>query len=72
MVEVRDKPELIFGQFGLSKVEYKGALRGRYKGPETCHWYDVERGKIMYIDNRDRARMLGLMDAQGAHVFEGL
>lgn len=69
---IQDKPELIFGQNGLSKVTYQGTLKGRYKGPETCHWYEVEAGKVLYVDNRDRARMLGLKDAQGARVFEGL
>ena len=69
---IQDKPELIFGQNGLSKVTYTGTLKGRYKGPETCHWYEVEAGKVLYVDNRDRARMLGLKDADGARVFEGL
>jgi hypothetical protein len=69
---VRDKPELIFGQFGLSKVKYSGAQKGRYKGPETCHWYEVEAEKVLYIDNRDRVRMLGLKDAFDRHIFEGL
>ena len=68
---MRDKPELIFGQFGLSKVLYQGMLKGRYKGPETCHWYEVERGRVMYVDVRDREKMLKLRDAQGAAIFEG-
>ena len=68
---MRDKPELIFGQFGLSKVTYTGTLKGRYKGPETCHWYEVERGRVMYVDVRDREKMLKLRDAQGAAIFEG-
>lgn len=71
-MEVRDKPELIFGQFGLSKVKYRGSAKGRYKGPETCHWYEVEWGKVLYIDNRDRVHLLGLKDAVGVNVFEGL
>jgi len=69
---VRDKPELIFGQFGLSKVTYVGRLKGTYKGPETCHWYEVEHGRVLYIDNRDRVKMLGLLDGDGAHLFEGV
>ena len=71
-MDVRDVPELIFGQHGLSKVTYVGANRGRYKGPETCHWYEVEPGRVMYVDNRDRVRMLTLKDGKGEHVFEGL
>jgi hypothetical protein len=53
-------------------VTYTGTLKGRYKGPETCHWYEVEAGKVIYVDNRDRERMLGLKDGEGHYVFEGL
>jgi hypothetical protein len=71
MVELVEKPEAIFGQFGLTKIVYQGTAKGRYKGPETCHWYQVEAGKTLYVDNRDRGQMLLLKDGENEFVFTG-
>lgn len=71
-MEIPSKPELIFGQLGLTKIVYQGTVKGKYKGPETCHWYEVEPGKTMYVDNRDRGQMLLLKDGEGAFIFAGL
>lgn len=71
-MELADKPEAIFGQYGLSKVKYLGPATGRYKGPQTCHWYEVAPARVLYVDNRDRGHFLGLKDAQGKDLFEGL
>ena len=68
-MEIPSKPELIFGQFGLSKVAYTGTAKGRYKGPETCHWYEVEPGRVLYVDNRDKPPMLAYKDGEGATIF---
>lgn len=68
-MEIPSKPELIFGQYGLSKVQYLGAAVGRYKGPETCHWYEVTAGRVLYVDNRDKPPMLAYKDGQGASLF---
>lgn len=69
-MDVAEKPEAIFGQYGLSKVAYQGTAKGRYKGPETCHWYEVAPGKVLYVDNRDKGKFLSLRDAQGRNLFE--
>ena len=71
-MEIPSKPELIFGQYGLTKIAYQGQAKGRYKGPETCHWYEVEQGKVIYVDSRDRGQMLLLKDGEGRFIFEGM
>ena len=71
-MDILERPEAIFGQYGLTKIVYQGTTKGRYKGPETCHWYQVEPGKALYVDNRDRGQMLLLKDGEGGFVFGSL
>ena len=63
-------PPMLFGEKGLILVTYLGDLQGKYKGPETCHVYEVKREqRNMYIDRRDAKHLLGVKNAKGENLF---
>ena len=60
---------VIFGQYGLRKVDYLGTLNGRYKAPVTCHLYEVRVGQPLYVDQRDLGTLLSLRGGAGEELF---
>lgn len=59
----------MFGAEGLIKVLYDGELRGAYRGPHTCHVYQVEPGRSFWMDKGDASAMVGYKSADGGLLF---
>lgn len=58
------------GEAGLTLVGYMGRDKGRYKGPMTCHLYEVDPGKpFMYLDSREVDHFVALRGAAGEELF---
>jgi hypothetical protein len=57
--------------YGLSKVEYLGAVTGKWKGPNTCHQYPFSpERRISWIDPRDQEALLKQNDEDDKPYFK--
>ena len=62
---------MIFGMFGLEKVEYLGDMNGTWKGPETCIMYEFGRdSRIHWVDVRDLGHLLTVKDTTNEALFQ--
>ena len=59
------------GEQGLFKVRYLGDMNGKWRGKETCHFYEFTVDEpVRYVDKRDIEAFLEVRDGSGGSLFE--
>ena len=60
----------MLGEAGLVLIGYMGQARGKYRGPISCHWYEIDPDRrFMYLDARDADHFLKLRGPNGEELF---
>lgn len=61
---------MVFGMYGLEKVEYLGDVNGSWRGPETCLMYEFRRdSRVHWVDVRDVQHLLNIKGPNGEEFF---
>lgn len=54
----------------MTRLEYLGEHAGKWKGKETCHWYEFPKERrVQWVDKRDVPHLLEQLDADGEALF---